>query len=129
MSNQDTTPDISSAVKTFLPSILRTVVPVIYALLVKWGVVSWIDPDDAFITNFLTILVTGVIYVLARLVETHWSWFGWLLGYAKQPVYVKGEVLSSMTDPIVVDNAATTPEPETAELENPNMGPDTEDEE
>lgn len=93
--------------KTFLPSVLRTVVPLIYAMLVRWGVVSWIDPDDMFVTNFLTVVVTGVFYVLLRLLEKYWDKIGWLLGYAQQPVYVKGEVLSVTEEPTPADTTIT----------------------
>lgn len=88
-----TTP-VSTMAKTLLPSVLRTVVPIVYAMLVRWGVVSWVDPGDMFVTNLITVLVTGGFYVAVRVVERYWAQIGWLLGYAQQPVYVKGEVLN-----------------------------------
>lgn len=91
MSNTLPTPVLG---KTLLPSVLRTVVPIIYAFLVQRGVVAWLDPSDVFVTNLITGLVTAVFYVALRLAERHWDKIGWLLGYAQQPVYVKGEVIS-----------------------------------
>lgn len=79
---------------TLLPSLLRTVVPLIYAMLVRWGVVEWLDPDDLFITNAITVVVTAVFYAALRLAEQHHEKVGWLLGYGKQPVYVPGPVLA-----------------------------------
>lgn len=84
---------------TLLPSVLRTVVPIVYAALVRWGVVEWLDPDDAFVTNLIAVVVTMLFYVALRFAEQHWDKIGWLLGYAKQPVYVKGEVLSVVEQP------------------------------
>lgn len=92
-----TTP-VSTVGTAYLPSLLRTVVPIIYAMLVRWGVVEWLDPDDLFVTNLVTVLVTAAFYLVLRLLERHWDKIGWLLGYAQQPVYVKGHVVSVRTE-------------------------------
>lgn len=84
----------TNAGATLLPAVLRTAVPMIYAFLVNKGVVAWLGIDSAAINNVITISVTVIFYVLLRLAERHWDKIGWLLGYAQQPVYVKGEVLS-----------------------------------
>jgi hypothetical protein len=79
---------------TLLPSVLRTVVPIIYALLVRKGVVEWLGFDDALVNNALTLLVTALFYVVLRVAERYWDKIGWLLGYAQQPVYVQGQVIA-----------------------------------
>ena len=96
MSNNTPTPILGA---TLLPSVLRTTVPIIYAMLVKWGVVSWLDVDSALLENLVTAIVTVAFYVALRVAERYQSQIGWLLGYAQQPVYVKGEVLKVETEP------------------------------
>lgn len=83
-----TTP-ISTIGDTLLPSVLRTTVPIIYALLARKGVVEWLGVDDALVNNLLAGFVTVVFYVILRVAERHWDKIGWLLGYAQQPVYVQ----------------------------------------
>lgn len=82
---------------TLLPSVLRTVVPIIYAMLVKWGVVTWLDVPSLLWENIITAVVTTLFYVALRVAERYKSQIGWLLGYAQQPVYVPGEVLKVET--------------------------------
>jgi hypothetical protein len=106
---------VSEKAVTLLPSLLRTVVPLIYAMLIRWGVVEWLDPDDLFLTNLITVLVTGVFYLVLRLLEQHWDKIGWLLGYAKQPVYVPGEVLAvtdEATPPTTTTHVVSDKEPD-----------------
>lgn len=103
------------ALRLLLPSVLRTVVPMIYAMLVRWGVVSWLDPDNRFLTGFITVLVTAVFYIVLRFAEQYWDKIGWLLGYARQPVYVKGEVLKveeTPTPPTTTTTVETNENPE-----------------
>lgn len=99
MQSDTTDIDVSAVGRTLLPSVLRTVVPMIYAMLVQRGIVEWLDPNDIFVTNLLTVLVTAVFYVALRFAEKHWNQIGWLLGYAKQPVYVQGQVVSVTETP------------------------------
>ena len=68
-------------------SILRTVVPIIYALLIRWGVKDWLGVDDALFQSAITLVVSGIVYVALRFAETHKAALGWLLGYASQPSY------------------------------------------
>lgn len=68
-------------------SILRTLVPILYAVLVNLGVVAWLGVDSTVIESFLTLVISGVIYVVLRVAERHRSTFGWLLGYPAQPHY------------------------------------------
>lgn len=68
-------------------SILRTVVPILYAVLVNLGVVEWLGVQSAAVEGLLTLIVTGAIYVTLRLIERHKESLGWLLGYPAQPEY------------------------------------------
>jgi len=108
----------SNAGASLLPAVLRTAVPMIYAFLVKRGVVEWLGIDDKLASNAITIAVTVAFYVLLRLAERHWDKIGWLLGYAQQPVYVKGQVLSvqeEATPPTTTTVVETDVEPEVDE--------------
>lgn len=67
-------------------SIIRTVVPIVYALLIRLGLGA-IGVDDALLQNLATAIVTGIIYAVIRYVETHKSAFGWLLGSPTAPSY------------------------------------------
>lgn len=97
-----------SAGTILLPGVLRTAVPMIYAFLVHRGVVEWLGLDSAIAENAITIVVTMLFYVVLRVAERYWDKIGWLLGYGKQPVYVKGEVVD------VVDEVAGEVEDEAA---------------
>lgn len=68
-------------------SVLRTIVPIIYALIIKSGVGAWLGLNDAFLQSLAAAIGAGLIYVLLRFLERKKSAFGWLLGYASQPVY------------------------------------------
>lgn len=70
-------------------SILRTLVPIVYALLLKWGFGDWLGLDDEFIQSLAALLAAGIVYVILRLLEQYQPLFGLLLGSKKQPVYVK----------------------------------------
>lgn len=85
---------VSAMASTLLPSVLRTTVPIIYALLARKGVVEWLGVEDALLNNLLAGVVTVVFYIVLRVAERYHAQVGWLLGYAQQPVYVKGEVVS-----------------------------------
>lgn len=80
---------------TLLPAVLRTTVPLIVALLVRKGVVEWLGITEALANSAIAVVVTLLFYVAVRLAERHKAAVGWLLGYAQQPVYVKGEVLTA----------------------------------
>lgn len=68
-------------------SVLRTLVPILYALLIKAGL-DQLGLDDVVLQQLATLLATGLLYVALRLLERHQKAVGWLLGYAKQPVYI-----------------------------------------
>jgi hypothetical protein len=106
---------LQNAGTTLLPAVLRTTVPLIYAFLVHRGVVDWLGINSSMANNVITIGVTVIFYVVLRLAEQHWDKIGWLLGYAQQPVYVKGEVLSVKeipTPPTTTTQVETDQNPE-----------------
>lgn len=79
-----------------IPAIMRTGVPIIYALLIKLGVSRLGLPDTA-VTDIATVLLTVLLYAALWLLERVRPWIGWALGWAKQPQYadvVEGEVTS-----------------------------------
>jgi len=85
-----------------LPSLLRTVVP----LLVGWLAALGVQLDSASLTAGVTALVSAVYYTVLRLVET-WAcqldkgWLkttaGILLGWADQPEYHHGNGTTTKT--------------------------------
>jgi hypothetical protein len=96
---------------------LRTVVPIVYALLVRWGLIEWLGLPDEIITYVVTAAVTGVFYILLRVLERYWDKIGWLIGYAARPaVYVKGEVIAvaQTTGNGGTQTTLTTPSKDTA---------------
>jgi len=83
-----------------LPAIMRTGVPIIYALLIKFGIAR-LGLPDAVVTDVATVLLTVALYVILRLLERLQPWIGMALGWAKQPQYadvVQGEVTSVRDD-------------------------------
>lgn len=73
-----------------VPSIIRTVVPLLVALVTSWLVKLGIDPGPY--QELIAQLVGGTValayYVAVRIFETHVRpWLGWLLGLPKQPTY------------------------------------------
>jgi hypothetical protein len=101
--------------RSLIPSVVRTLVPVVVALLVRLGLRDGAEMDDAWLVNTLTVVVTMAYYVVVRFLEQHWDKIGWLLGYAKQPVYVKGEVLNVQevpTPPTTVTQVETDENPQ-----------------
>lgn len=68
-------------------AILRTLVPVVYALLLKSGVTDWLGLGTAWAQNVATLIATGTLYVVLRWLEAHRAWVGWLLGYPAAPKY------------------------------------------
>lgn len=92
------------------PAIIRTLVPILYALLIRAGL-GEIGVDDTVLQEFVTLVVTGLVYTAIRFAEAHKAQFGWLLGYAAQPVYVKGDVKAVTeygTPPNVTTEVETT---------------------
>ncbi len=79
-----------------LPALLRTIVPLIYGLLIQLGLGRYL-PDET-VTTVATVILLAGIYLVLRLLEHLQPKIGILLGWAKQPQYadvVQGEVLNA----------------------------------
>ena len=73
-----------------LPSILRTLTPLLVSLALGWGAEK-IGLTEETLTALATALVTAGYYVAARVLEEYVNpRFGWLLGAAKAPTYDEG---------------------------------------
>lgn len=79
--------------KAVWESLVRTFTPIIVGAVLGWFTTTGITLDDQFegaITLLISGALSGVYYVAARLLEVYASpKFGWLLGLARQPDYVK----------------------------------------
>lgn len=98
-------------VRDQLASIVRTAVPIgvgfVLSLLAReWGVVLD-DASSQALASGVTALASAAYYVLVRALESRWSGFGWLLGLALPPTYVKGEVISVEDSPYNRDTGTT----------------------
>lgn len=71
----------------FLTSILRTVVPLVVGFVVTQLARLGIEMDTALVASFVTAVISGVYYAVARWLEQKASKWGWLLGKAKAPTY------------------------------------------
>lgn len=79
-----------------LPALLRTVVPLVYGLLIQLGLGHYL-PDET-VTMVATVAILIAIYLVLRILERLQPKIGMLLGWAKQPQYadvVKGTVLDA----------------------------------
>lgn len=70
-----------------LPSILRTLTPILVGYFAAWPVAKALGLTDDQITSLITAVVTAAYYLLVRLLEQFAPQFGWLLGYASPPQY------------------------------------------
>lgn len=78
-------------------SIIRTFVPVLVGQIMTWSATQGILDNDgsisALLITTLTLFFTTAYYTIVRLCEVYLSpKFGWLIGYAKRPVYTETEV-------------------------------------
>lgn len=89
---------VDTGLRALVPSIVRTLIPVIVALAVRVGF-SKTGIDEVWVERALTVVVTMAYYAVVRVLERNWSKIGWLLGYPAQPVYVQGEVVSAQSIP------------------------------
>lgn len=70
-------------------SVIRTLVPILLALLAKTGLQEWGVIDSATLEVLVAAAATGLYYVAVRVLErARSSRWGWLLGYPAAPVYV-----------------------------------------
>jgi hypothetical protein len=68
-------------------AVLRTLVPIVYALIIKSGVVEWLGIEDVLAQNVAALLGAALLYVALRAAEKWKAQLGWLLGYPSQPSY------------------------------------------
>ena len=67
-----------------MPSLIRTLVPILVGPFVARFGLDVTDPDDLALVSAV---ISYAFYVLVRVVETRWPAFGYLLGIAKAPAY------------------------------------------
>lgn len=76
-----------------LESIIRTVVPLVVALVLGWAAKVSLNLDGDAVTSIVTAVIGTLYYAIARLVEKAWPALGSVLlslGLTrKQPVYSK----------------------------------------
>ena len=82
------TPGVNQVVSGVGTSIVRTVVPLVVALLVRAGAKAGLNLDPGLFLDTVTVIVTTLYYAVVRVLETRVgpAW-GWLLGVAKVPAY------------------------------------------
>lgn len=78
-------------VKDWFTSLVRTYVPIAVGAVISWLASVGLDVGadaEVGLTIFLTAIVTGLYYLLARTLEAKWPAIGGvLLGSTKKPVY------------------------------------------
>jgi hypothetical protein len=75
--------------RSFLPSLLRTIVPLIVGVLIGVPVVKALGISTDQLSELVTAGITALYWLAVRGLERYAGpQFGWLLGYAAQPVYV-----------------------------------------
>ncbi|WNI20295.1 hypothetical protein [Actinacidiphila sp. ITFR-21] len=89
----------------FLASLWRTVVPIIVTVLAAWLAHAGIHINSVAVSMWLGSAFGSVYYAALRWAETRLSarW-GWLLGLASPPRYVRAEV-TSVTPAAVEDGS------------------------
>lgn len=99
-----------------LPSILRTVVPLIVGFVVSLLVRLGLDDavDTAALTELVMLVVTAGYYAAVRALERYVDpRIGWLLGYAAQPKYATPAEQAAGLEPVppseVVAQVGTSP--------------------
>lgn len=81
----------STPLRDLIPSIVRTVVPILVSQIVALlGMLGVILPEDASaqVANLVGLMVGSLFYVLVRIIETKYPKIGLLLLFIKVPVYV-----------------------------------------
>lgn len=83
---------------SLVASFIRTYVPIIVTTIAAWLLSKGIVVDEqatAGLVAGLSGIIGGAYYALVRFLERRFPQLGWLLGAAKQPVYVEGEKVES----------------------------------
>lgn len=73
--------------KDLWTSIVRTVVPFVVGYVIVAAAKLGIELDSATASGAITVLLGGIYYTVARIVEERWPTWGWLLGSPTKPVY------------------------------------------
>lgn len=71
--------------RDILLSWVRTIVPLVVGFLVSKGLLDENSSTEALAAGY--VIVTSAYYVAVRVLETKFSWVGWLLGAPKAPSY------------------------------------------
>lgn len=86
--------------KSFAPSVVRSLTPIVVAYFSGWPVTKLLGLDDDRVTSLVTAVLFAAYYLLVRLAEQYvLPQAGWLLGWASAPVYV----------PVAASGATATP--------------------
>lgn len=86
---------------SFLPSVLRTVVPLVVAVVAGWPITQQLGIDSEQLGVAASVLVGGLYWLAVRVAETYGpSKLGWLLGYAAAPVYPSTDVAGATASPV-----------------------------
>lgn len=72
---------------SILPGVIRTAVPAVVGWALGFPVVQGLGLTEEMVTPLVSAVVAIVYYIAVRLLERYVPQFGWLLGYAAQPVY------------------------------------------
>lgn len=75
-------------IRSFLPSVLRTVVPLLVTVVAGWPITQTLGVDTGQLEIAVSALVGGLYWLAVRALETYFPQAGWLLGYASAPAYV-----------------------------------------
>lgn len=80
--------------KTLLPSLIRTIVPIIVGALASIPIFR--ASDNVALSELVTALVTIAYYIIVRALEHYVTGsFGWLLGYPVAPAYLTDEQIKN----------------------------------
>lgn len=78
----------------FITSLIRTYVPIAVGAVASYFLTLGVELDanaQLGLVTFLTAVLQGVYYLLARLLEQRFPQFGFLLGSTKKPEYTENQ--------------------------------------
>jgi hypothetical protein len=78
-----------------LPSITRSLVPIVVGYLLGWPVVRVLNLGEEQVTSLVTVVVIALYYLAVRALEQYVPAAGWLLGYASTPTYAPAQTPGS----------------------------------
>lgn len=80
----------------------------VYLLLLRSGVPEWLGIEDDLLQNAAALVAAGLVYLALRVAERYQPQIGWLLGYAKQPVYALPAVVATAESKVNLLNQQVT---------------------